>query len=130
MKRALAAILLLGSAACATGGGEPTVVRKPHVAKARILPGQTIPDMRDGIPKDSTGAIMWVCANSEKHEDKEVFLTVCPSCLEVNYFYRDAAEEAFRCYACTKLYDNALIKCPDCGQPPRTVRTRPKAHSY
>jgi len=124
MKYALPA-LLLALAACASG--DPSVVRRPHLARAGILPGQSIPAERDGMAASDTGAIMWICANSDKHEDKEVFISMCPSCSQVNYFYRDHDEEAFRCYACLKLYDNALLKCPDCGHPPRTVRTKPKA---
>jgi len=118
--------LLLGLAACASGD-QASVVRRPHLARAGILPGQSIPAERDGLSASDTGAIMWICANSDKHEDREVFISMCPSCSQINYFYRDHEEEAFRCYACLKLYDNALLKCPDCGHPPRTVRTKPKA---
>jgi hypothetical protein len=121
-----AALLVLGLGACASTGEEPTIVRKPHLSKAGILPGQSIPQERDGLSKDDTGAIQWVCANTDKHEDKEVFISVCPSCSQMNYFYRDQAEEAYRCYACLKLYDNALIKCSECGRPPHRIRTKPQ----
>ena len=128
MKRLLSALALLGLASCATSD-EPGIVKKPHtrVAKASILPGKDIPAERDGVPVDATGAIMFVCSNSDKHEDKEVLISRCPACGEVNYFFRDFQEEAFRCYACTKLLENDSIRCPDCGRPPRMIRTKHKA---
>ena len=124
--RPIAALVLLSLAACATGGEEPGIVRKSHPARAGIgvLPGQSVPDERNGMSASDTGAIMWICANSGKHEDKEVFITVCPSCSNLNYFYWDGGESAFRCYACLKLVDNSILKCPECGHPPRRVKTK------
>jgi len=127
MRFAAAFVLPLVLAACASSGESPEIVKKPHVARAGILPGSSIPAERDGMSASDTGAIMFVCANSDKHEDKEVFVSLCPSCSQMNYFYWDGAESAFRCFACTKLVDNSVIRCPDCGQPPRKVRTKPVA---
>jgi hypothetical protein len=129
MKRILSALAILGLVSCATTGEEPTIVKKPHtrVAKAGILPSREIPSERDGIPADATGAIMFVCAGSEKHEDKEVLISKCPSCSESNYFYWDSANSQFVCFACTKAVDNAAVKCPDCGKQPHKVRTRASA---
>ena len=129
MKRSLSVLALLGFASCATTGEEPTIVQKPHlrVAKAGILPSRDIPAERDGIPIDATGAIMFVCSGSEKHEDKEVFISKCPSCSELNYFYWNSHNHEFVCYACTKAVDSTSVKCPECGRPPRIVRTRPQA---
>jgi hypothetical protein len=128
MKHIACAVLLSSLVACASSG-EPTVVPKPHVkvAKASILPGKDLPAERDGIPIDNTGAIMWVCSNSEKHEDKEVFINKCPACGEMNYFYWNTANAEFICFACTKPVDNGVIKCPEDGQSPRKVRTKPQA---
>ena len=125
--RLIAVLLLVTLSACATGGEEPGIVRKPHLARAGILPGQSVPAERGGMSASDTGAIQWVCANSDKHEDKEVFISMCPSCSQMNYFYWDGAESAFRCFACTKLVDNSTLKCPDCGHPPRRYRTKPVA---
>jgi hypothetical protein len=128
--RGAAAGLMLALAACAApGGGEPLVVAKPKIVKAGILPSAKLPAERDGVRLEDTGAVMFVCANSEKHEDKEVLISRCPACAEVNYFFRDFAEEAFRCYACTKLLENDTIRCPDCGRPPRMIRTKNKPKS-
>jgi hypothetical protein len=128
MKKLLGALALLTLASCATSS-EPTIVKKPHtrVAKAGILPSKDIPSERDGIPIDATGAIMFVCSNSDKHEDKEVLISKCPSCSEQNYFYWDAPNSQFACYACTKAVDNAAVKCPECGKQPHKVRTRATA---
>jgi hypothetical protein len=128
--RLAAATLALTLSACASsGGGEPLVVAKPKLVKAGVLPSAKLPVERDGVRLEDTGAVMFVCANSDKHEDKEVLISRCPSCAEVNYFFRDFAEEAFRCYACTKLLENDTIRCPDCGRPPRMIRTKNKPRS-
>ena len=129
MKRLAGALLLCSLAACASRGEQPDIVVKPHtkIAKAGILPSKEIPSERDGIPADQTGAIMFVCAGSDKHEDKEVFISKCPSCSEVNYFYWNSHNSEFVCYACTKAIDSSVVKCPECGRPPRIVRTRPQA---
>ena len=125
MKNTTVALLVLGLVGCASSG-EPTIVQKPHVpvAKAGILPSRDIPAERDGIPLDATGAIMFVCAGSDRHEDKEVLISKCPACSELNYFYWDAANAQFVCFACTKPVDNAVVKCGDCGKQPLKVRTR------
>jgi hypothetical protein len=129
MKRLAGALLLSTLAACASRGEQPDIVVKPHtkIAKAGLLPSKEIPSERDGIPADQTGAIMFVCAGSEKHEDKEVFISKCPSCSEVNYFYWNTHTSEFVCFACTKAIDSSVVKCPECGRPPRIVRTRPQA---
>jgi hypothetical protein len=129
MKKLIGALVLCSMAACASRGEQPEIVAKPHtkIAKAGILPSKEIPAERDGIPADQTGAIMFVCAGSEKHEDKEVFISKCPSCSEVNYFYWNSHNSEFVCYACTKAIDSSVVKCPECGRPPRIVRTRPQA---
>jgi hypothetical protein len=128
MKRMICALSILAVAGCASSS-EPHIVQKPHtrIAKAGILPSKEIPSERDGIPIDATGAIMFVCAGSEKHEDKEVLISKCPSCSENNYFYWDSAGAQFICFACTKPVDNAVVKCPDCGKQPHKVRTRATA---
>jgi len=122
-------LALLGFASCGTTGEEPTIVQKSHprINKAAILPSRDIPAERDGIPIDATGAIMFVCSGSEKHEDKEVLISKCPSCSENNYFYWDSHNSQFICFACTKAVDNAIVKCSECGRPPNKVRTRATA---
>ncbi|HYE98817.1 MAG TPA: hypothetical protein VEJ18_07900 [Planctomycetota bacterium] len=122
--RKLIALAILPLAACASTGAEPVVVPKPKMAKAGAVGGQALPKERDGVRMEDTGAVMFVCANSDKHEDKEVLISRCPSCGELNYFYWNHDESAFRCYACTKALDNEKIRCGECGKPPRMVRTK------
>jgi hypothetical protein len=127
-----AVLILAGLAACAsTRGEEPTVVPKAKntVVKAGILPSKSIPAERDGIRVEDTGAIMFICANSDKHEDREVLIGKCPECSELNYFYWDRTSDGFRCYACTKPFPNEFVKCELCGKPPRKVRTKNKPKS-
>lgn len=127
MKHTAAVLVLVSLAACSSGA-EPVVVPKPHtrLAKASLLPGQQIPAERDGVRVEDTGAIMFICSDSGTHEDQEVFINKCPSCSELNYFYWNSPDSEFICYACTRAVDPGVIKCKDCGRPPRVVRTRPK----
>ncbi len=124
--RRFAVLALCSLAACASTGAEPCVVPKPKIAKAGLLPSQQVPAERDGVRVEDTGAVMFICSNSDKHEDKEVLLSRCPDCSQINYFFWDGAESAFRCYACTKLLDNERVRCPECNRPPRVVRTKNK----
>ena len=127
MRTTCALLLVLAACASSASSADPTIARKPHlrIAQASILPGQSLPEERDGIRLEDTGSILWVCAGSEKHEDKEVTITKCPSCREQNYFYFDHTREGFRCYACLSEIDDALLRCPECGRPPRRVRQKP-----
>ena len=86
-KRMAGALVLCSFAACVSHGEQPEIVPKPHskISRAGILPAKEIPSERDGIPADQTGAIMFVCAGSEKHEDKEFPISKCQSCGELNY---------------------------------------------
>lgn len=124
--RRFAPFLLAALAACAAGGAEPRVVPKPKIAKAGLLPSQQVPAERDGVRVEDTGAVMFICANSDRHEDMEVLISRCPDCSQVNYFFWDGGESAFRCYACLKVLDNERIRCPECERPPRVVRTKNK----
>ena len=123
----LALAVLPFMAACASTGEEASIAPRPHprLAKAGLLPGSSIPAEREGIQAEDTGAIMFVCADSPRHGDKEVFISKCPACSEQNYFYWDPAGVRFVCYACTRAVETSVVKCPDCGRPPRVVRTRP-----
>jgi hypothetical protein len=129
VKLMVGVLLLCSFTACVSHGEQPEIVPKPHtkISQAGIFSRKDIPAERDGIPADQTGAIMFVCAGSEKHEDKEVFISKCPSCGELNYFYWNSNNSEFVCYACTQAIDSAVVKCPECGRPPRLVRIRHQA---
>lgn len=82
--------------------------------------GKYVPDRSE----DDTGYILFICANSGKHEDMEVILKTCPSCSKESTFFWDTERKCFICFKCGEGYDNALVKCPTCGTPPRRVRTK------
>lgn len=129
MKIATTAAALLILAACGSGPGynEAGILpeKKSSLAKAGLLPLiKKIPKERNGIQADDTGAILFICAGTPKHEDKEVFIETCESCKNKKYFYWDNSLEGFRCYACEKPYPNNKVRCPECRRAPRLVRTR------
>ncbi|HEX7898045.1 MAG TPA: hypothetical protein VF950_09820 [Planctomycetota bacterium] len=75
---------------------------------------------------DDTGYILFICANSAKHEDMEVIQKACPACKAEDTFFWDSGKSAFIGFKCGELYDNALVKCGVCGAKPRKVRTKHK----
>ena len=120
--------LLLALTACASTGAEPTIVPKAKIklAFSSILGFSSVPKERDGVTQDQTGAIMFICAGSDKHEDQEVLIRMCSTCYRSNYFYWQHDEERFACFACGRPFPASKIKCGDCGSPPRVIRTRPQ----
>jgi len=82
--------------------------------------GKYVPDRT----LDDTGYILFVCANSDKHEDKEVIFKECPACKKVETFFWDTGKKCFIAFTCGTPYDNALVKCPTCGKVPKRVRIK------
>lgn len=91
----------------------PTISKKNGV----YVPDRTI---------DDTGYIMFICANSDKHEDMEVIQKNCPGCKAEDTFFWDSGKSAFVGFKCGEVYDNGLVKCATCGRAPRKVRTKHK----
>jgi hypothetical protein len=98
---------------------EKQKVYAPAITKkdGKYVPDRTI---------DDTGYILFICANSSTHEDKEVLLKTCAACAKESTFFWDDAKKGFVCFQCGGDVDNARIKCPDCGAVPRRVRTKHK----
>ena len=84
--------------------------------------GKYVPDRT----VDDTGYIMFICANSSKHEDMEVIQKTCPACKADDTFFWDNDRSCFVGFKCGEAYDNALVKCGTCGAKPRKVRTKHK----
>jgi hypothetical protein len=84
--------------------------------------GQYVPDRT----VDDTGYILFICANSDKHEDREEILRQCLACKKEDTFFWDTEKKTFIAFQCGAAYDNALVKCTICGKPPRRVRTKHK----
>ena len=73
---------------------------------------------------DDTGYILFVCANSDKHEDREELIRKCSSCGKDDTYFWDKDKACFISFACGAVYDNAQIKCSICGKVPKRVRTK------
>jgi hypothetical protein len=86
--------------------------------------GKYVPDRT----LDDTGYIMFVCCDSDKHEDMEVLLKECPACKKMDTFYWDTEKKCFIAFTCGTPYDNARVKCPTCGRVPARVRTKHIGH--
>ncbi|MBV8878529.1 MAG: hypothetical protein JO332_01065 [Planctomycetaceae bacterium] len=96
---------------------EEQAVYKPAVAK------------KDGVyvttrTLDDTGYILFVCANSPKHEDREEIIKMCPSCGKIHTFWWNKDDACFVGYACSQPIDNAKVRCSICGAAPRKVRIK------
>lgn len=75
----------------------------------------------------NTGAIVFVCGGSEKHPDREVVLAGCPKCPTRNNFAWDETAPGYRCSSCKNVYENADIKCDQCGRTPRVTHLKKAA---
>jgi len=73
---------------------------------------------------EDTGPILFVCANSPKHPDKEQLLSECAFCPARARFFWDAGTDGFVCLTCKRPFPKEKIKCPDCGKVPRVVRVK------
>ncbi len=82
--------------------------------------GKYVPDRTEA----DTGWILFICANSDKHEDREEILKRCPGCKRDSTFLWDTDRKSFVCFPCGAAYDNALVKCSTCGKVPKRVRTK------
>ena len=96
---------------------EEQAVYKPAVAK------------KDGVyvttrTLDDTGYILFVCANSPKHEDREEIIKMCPACSKIHTFWWNKDDSYFVGFTCSQPIDNAKIKCSTCGAVPKKVRIK------
>lgn len=110
------AILIVVVAVAMSGGKKPAPKKAVEAAPEAVEKDRSIQD---------TGYIMFVCANSGKHEDKEIVLPgVCPACAKASSYYWDAGLSNYRCFACAKEYPRAKIACPECGKVPGKTRLK------
>ncbi|HEX7901135.1 MAG TPA: hypothetical protein VF950_25480 [Planctomycetota bacterium] len=110
------AVLVVVIAVAASGGKKPPPPKAVEAAPEAVAKDRSVQD---------TGYIMFVCANSGKHADKEIVLPgLCPACAKASSYYWDAGLSNYRCFACAKEYPQAKIACPECGKVP--VKTRLK----
>ena len=77
-----AAILIAVVAVAMSGGKKAPPKKAVEAAPAAVEKDRSVQD---------TGYIMFVCANSGRHEDKEIVLPgVCTSCAKASSYYWDA----------------------------------------
>jgi len=111
-------LLLIIVAAASSGGGEKPPPRPKKAAPPPPPPAENSRSVED------TGPIMFICANSPKHVDKEYLISECPFCPARARFFWDDAVKGFRCLSCRQPYPNDRVKCPDCGKVPQKVRIK------
>jgi len=73
--------------------------------------------------KVDTGAIIFICATSDKHPDEEQKIGLCPCGARARFHYNAAND--FECLKCGKVYDRAQIKCAKCGKAPARTNLKP-----
>jgi hypothetical protein len=71
----------------------------------------------DGQRWQDTGALVFICANSGKHEDKEVEINICSKCEKKNFFCQ--ARGSIYCWNCEVEFPLSTLKCPECSASPR-----------
>jgi hypothetical protein len=94
-------------------------VYKPTITKKE---GKYVPDRT----ADDTGYILFICANSPKHEDREELIKTCAACSKESTFFWDGEKKCFICFGCGVAVENGRIKCSGCGTAPKRVRTKHK----
>lgn len=118
-------LLLLIIAAASSGGGgasRPGPKKNSHVAPPQAPPEKPNPKPVNFVR--NTGAIVFVCGGSDKHKDMEIVLPQCPKCPAKNSFTVDGEAQAYRCSKCKAVYENADIKCDQCGRTARVTHLK------
>jgi hypothetical protein len=115
-------LLVIAAAASGGGGGKPRPGPKRSVEVA--APAAPVEKPRPVNFVRNTGAIVFVCGGTEKHKDLEVVLSRCPKCPAKKVFTVDADAQGYRCNACKAVYENAEIKCDQCGRPARVTHLK------
>ncbi len=118
-------VLLLIIVAAASGGGKSSNYR--HRSAENDYKEPEIPKYEPEKPKEvlkfdgqafrDTGALLFICANTSSHEDKEVEINFCPQCQKKNFFcgYRGKIV----CWNCEADFPVSNLICPDCKRPPQ-----------
>ncbi len=124
-----AVVLILIIAIAASSSSKRVPVSDAPVARpARRTVEPPPPPPRDS-PRQynyvrNVGSIVFVCAGTDRHPDKEVVLSACPKCPARNAFAWEEGASAYRCSSCKADYENAAIKCDQCGRPPRVTHLK------
>ena len=117
-------LLIIIIAAASAGSSRPDrraekkVVAAPPPVEAPVAKPKPTNYVRN------TGAIVFVCAGADSHPEKEVLIPLCPKCSGKNAFEVDNEARAYRCTKCKGVYENADIKCGDCGRAARVTHLK------
>ena len=101
-------LIIIIAVAFSGDGPPPPPPPPPAAAPAPNVGGRTVSD---------TGSILFICANSPDHEDKEVVIKQC-ACGTRSKFYVDEASNRFYCFTCKNAFPSEQLKCDSCGKPP------------
>jgi hypothetical protein len=121
------AVLLLVVIIAASGGKSTAPVRaratyddSPSIVVPEYTPEKPKEVLKfDGQRFHDTGAIMFICANSGTHADREVEVNTCPKCKKYNQWIYWQSKDKYVCWNCETEYPKSEIKCTDCGRPPQ-----------
>jgi hypothetical protein len=120
-------LILIIAVAASSSGSAREVERRPVKKAAAEPPPPPPPPKKSYNYVRNTGAIVFVCGGSEKHPDREVVLAGCPKCPTRNNFAWDETASGYRCSSCKNVYENADIKCDQCGRTPRVTHLKKAA---
>jgi hypothetical protein len=118
-------VIVIAVAASSGSSGRAREAARPAPRKA--APEPPPPPVEKPRPTNyvkNTGSIVFVCAGTEKHPDREVVLASCPKCPSRNAFAWDEAAAGYRCSSCKAVYENSAIKCDRCERPPRVTHLK------
>lgn len=130
-------VLLLVIIIAATSGGGGARPRSQKYTYQDDTPSVVVPEYKPEKPKEvlkfdgqrfhDTGSIVFICANSGSHDDREVEFNKCPKCEKVNQFVYWQSKDCYVCWNCEGEFPKSAIKCPQCGRPPqKSVRMKHK----
>ena len=106
-------LIIIIAVAMSSGDDPPPPPPPPPVAAPPAnAGGRTVSD---------TGSILFICANSPSHEDKEVIIRTC-ACGTRSQFYAEGGH--FYCFKCKNAFPSDKLKCDTCGTPARRSRIK------
>lgn len=124
---ALLLLVIIGVAASSGNSGRaPAESQRPTRKTAAAPPPPPAPreSPRQYNFVRNTGSIVFVCGGTDKHQDMEVVVSLCPKCPSKNQFAVDQEAGGYRCSNCKAVYEYSAIKCETCGRSPRVTHLK------
>ena len=115
-------LLIIIIAAASSGSSRPERRPEKRVAAAAPPPEAPVAKPKPTNYVRNTGAIMFVCAGTEAHPEKEVLIPACAKCAAKNAFEVDSEASGYRCTKCKVVATD--LKCSDCGRTPRVTKLK------